>query len=55
MSEHTGDYAGLTDEMRRAADLLDRLNGLYACTPNCEWSPSLLRTEAEHLDRPISC
>jgi len=49
------EYTGLTDEMRRAADLLEKLNRLYAVDPiTGEWSPRLLRAEADHLDRPIT-
>lgn len=47
----SGDYDGLTAEMRSAADLLERLNRLYAVDPNASyWSPQLLRKEADYLD-----
>lgn len=48
-------YEGLSDEMRRAADTLERLNRLYAIgnTVLGQWSPQLLRSEADQLDRSI--
>lgn len=49
------EYATITAEMRTAADLLAKFNRLYAVDFEAgEWSPKLLRTEADHLDRPIS-
>lgn len=49
------EYAGLTDQMRTAAALLEKLNRLYAIEDPTtgEWSPTLLRDEADRLDRPI--
>lgn len=48
------DYQGVTSQMRLAADLLEKFNHLYAVDRGAgEWSPNLLRTEADYLDRPI--
>lgn len=47
----SGDYDGLTAEMRSAADLLEKFNRLYAVDGGAgEWSPNLLRKEADYLD-----
>jgi hypothetical protein len=55
VSGATGDYAGLPDLMRQAADTLAHLNRLYGI-PSPEygdWTPDQLRVEAAVLERPI--
>jgi len=45
------DYIDLAAEMRSAADLLEKFNRLYAVDGGAgEWSPNLLRKEADYLD-----
>lgn len=48
------DYLDLADEMRAVAEKLEKFNKLYAVDGGAgEWSPNLLRKEAEYLARPI--
>ena len=48
------DYADLSAQMRAAAELLEKFNHLYAVDHGAgEWSPNLLRKEADYLARPI--
>ena len=58
MSIERGRVAGspLTDDMRQAADIIERLNRLHGYTEpqTGEWSPKQLRKEAEYLDRPLT-
>lgn len=57
--EEAADYLSrwridLAAEMRSAADLLEKFNRLYAVDGGAgEWSPNLLRKEADYLARPI--
>ena len=48
------DYIDLPAEMRSAADLLEKFNRLYAVDGGAgEWSPNLLRKEADYLARRL--
>ena len=46
----------LTDEIRQAADIIERLNRLHGYTDpqTSEWSPKQLRKEADYLDKPVA-
>lgn len=46
----------LTDEIRQAADIIERLNRLYGYidAQTGEWSPKQLRKEADYLDKPVA-
>lgn len=58
MSIERGRVAGspLTDDMRQAADIIERLNRLhgYRDPQTGEWSPKQLRAEAAYLEKPIA-
>lgn len=45
----------VAEEMRQAADLLEKFNRLYAVdnTATGEWSPQLLREQADYLGATI--
>ena len=45
----------LTDEMRLAADIIEKYGRLCAYTDpkTAEWSPRQLRAEADYLDKPV--
>ena len=46
----------LTDEMRQAADILEKVSRLYDWKDPArgEWSARQLRCEADYLDRPVA-
>jgi hypothetical protein len=46
----------LTDEMRQAADILEKVSRLYDWKDPArgEWSARQLRREADYLDRPVA-
>jgi hypothetical protein len=46
----------ITDEMRLAADILEKVSRLYDWKnpERGEWSARQLRTEANYLDKPIA-
>ena len=48
--------AKLTDEMRQAADILEKVSRLYDWKDPArgEWSARQLRREADYLDRPVA-
>ena len=47
-------YQNVTSQMRLAAELLEKFNHLYAVDSGAgEWSPNLLRKEADYLAGPI--
>jgi len=45
----------LTDELRQAADILEKIGRLHGyTTPEAgEWSARQLRKEADYLDKPV--
>ena len=46
----------LTDEIRQAADIIEKLGRLcaYKNPATAEWSPRQLRKEADYLDKPVT-
>jgi hypothetical protein len=46
----------ITDEMRLAADILEKLSKLYDWKDpqRGEWSARQLRAEADYLDKPVA-
>jgi hypothetical protein len=46
----------ITDEMRLAADILEKVSRLYDWKDpeRGEWSARQLRTEANYLDKPVA-
>ena len=46
----------LTDEIRQAADIIEKLGRLHNYTrpETAEWSPKQLRAEADYLDKPVA-
>jgi hypothetical protein len=46
----------ITDEMRLAADILEKVSRLYDWKDpeRGEWSARQLRAEADHLEKPIA-
>jgi hypothetical protein len=58
VSIERGRVAGspLIDDMRQAADIIERLNRLhgYRDPQTGEWSPKQLRAEAAYLEKPIA-
>lgn len=51
-----GPSGAITDEMRQAADILEKVSRLYDWKDPArgEWSARQLRREADYLDRPVA-
>jgi DNA-binding Xre family transcriptional regulator len=51
-----GSNGAITDEMRQAADILEKVSRLYDWKDPArgEWSARQLRYEADYLDRPVA-
>jgi hypothetical protein len=45
----------ITDELRQAADIIEKIGRLHNYTrpETAEWSPKQLRAEADYLDKPV--
>ena len=56
LNSNLDSHMTLTDEMRQAADILEKVSRLYDWKDPArgEWSARQLRREADYLDRPVA-
>ena len=56
LNSNLDSHMNITDEIRQAADIIEKLCRLhgYSSPETGEWSARQLRTEADYLDKPVA-